>query len=779
MSIFDRPYLTSLFGGMVYPNGVYVVDVIDDIIEHQKIFMDVVSQIRSVNMFTFPVLTYSLLKRDNIAEEEKKEMLKTKNFDIFVDKEFARWCSDHNTTWNDSNFFMSTDVGTLSNCFTGDQFALLKFNLDTVDNRIQCDSFKNLYDNLKTTEVEALYNGEWKKGKFIHAKPSTLYKILTANGKEFISTDNHIYVTDNGEKTAQELFDDMYVNDIKIISSLQNNLSLHEPLTENNLSEEMGYIVGCYLRNGKIDYQDDIGRIVKFNIHNERLEEIHNWIKENYSIEISSDNEFNTIVNNEIPFDKMIDTWTTFYPPNIGKDLVMQCIDESIEFRCGIINGLSTDYHDKNVDPFSLVGIKISSNYKKLHNQICALMTSLGVAFKLTTSDCDDSESDENMSTYTVEIIPETEFDKIESIELYEPTGDDKLVYCVEMNEDPYFVSPNGLIVHNCCRLLSDTRKLTAFINSIGGTALSIGSIKVNTINLVRLALQHPEVNNFSDNSFYVPASFEEKYKYFLNDLRDSVKLCCKSLDVVRHIIQRNVEKGLLPNYCDGGIELDKQYCTVGILGMYEALKYFGLIKFDEFDNAFYTDEALKVASKMFEVINDVKDNFTSEYSFNCESVPGERCAVIFCQKDSKLYPDNVDTFIYSNQWIPLSQKCTISEKLRVSSILDAKCSGGAIAHINLEKNFPNTDSAWEMLNKIALSDVIYFAFNTRIMACSSHHAFIGTKDTPCPTCGELPIDSYQRIVGYLVPTSSYSSDRYKEFTTRRWYDYASELQEF
>ena len=54
---------------------------------------------------------------------------------------------------------------------------------------------------------------------------ATLYKILTANGKEFISTDNHIYVTDNGEKTAQELFDDMYVNDIKIISSLQNNLS--------------------------------------------------------------------------------------------------------------------------------------------------------------------------------------------------------------------------------------------------------------------------------------------------------------------------------------------------------------------------------------------------------------------------------------------------------------------------------------------------------------------------------------------------------------------------
>ena len=51
-------------------------------------------------MFTFPVLTYSLLYRDG----------------KFVDENFARWCSDHNTTWNDSNFFISGDVNTLSNC---------------------------------------------------------------------------------------------------------------------------------------------------------------------------------------------------------------------------------------------------------------------------------------------------------------------------------------------------------------------------------------------------------------------------------------------------------------------------------------------------------------------------------------------------------------------------------------------------------------------------------------------------------------------------------------
>ena len=306
----------------------------------------------------------------------------------------------------------------------------------------------------------------------------------------------------------------------------------------------------------------------------------------------------------------------------------------------------------------------------------------------------------------------------------------------------------------NCCRLLSDTTKLDAFINSIGGTALSIGSIKVNTINLMRIAYE----------------SNKNKEDY-LKILRKRTVLCCKTLDVIRHIISRNIEKGLLPNYCDGGVELAKQYCTVGILGLYEVIEYFGLTCRDEFGNVSYTDEGIEFASRIFEVLNDVKDNFTTEYSFNIESVPAERCAVILCQKDNLLYEKN-NKFIYSNQWIPLSEHCTIQEKLRLSSILDAKCSGGGIAHINLENNFPNTDVAWDMLNYIAKKNVFYFAFNTRINECKNHHGFVGTDI--CPVCGEKVIDTYQRIVGFLEPRRTYSEARKKEFDTRQWYNYAS-----
>ena len=324
-----------------------------------------------------------------------------------------------------------------------------------------------------------------------------------------------------------------------------------------------------------------------------------------------------------------------------------------------------------------------------------------------------------------------------------------------QWNDSNFFVSGDVTTLSNCCRLLSDTSKLKGFINSIGGTALSIGSVKVNTINLVHIFYELGE---------------EVTEKKYLNVLKKRTTLCCKALDRVRYIIQRNIEKGLLPNYCDGGIEMDKQYCTVGILGLYETMEKFGHIETDELGNKFYTDKGMEFAGKIFDVLNETKDGFTDEYSFNIESVPAEQAAVKLCAKDNILF-DVHDNFIYSNQWIPLTEKCTINEKIRTSAILDNKCSGGAIAHINIDNNFPNTDMAWNMLNYIASQGVIYFCYNTRINVCKNHHGFVGTDI--CPECGEPAIDTYQRVVGFLTPSRSYSNPRFKEFSAREWYDTA------
>lgn len=324
----------------------------------------------------------------------------------------------------------------------------------------------------------------------------------------------------------------------------------------------------------------------------------------------------------------------------------------------------------------------------------------------------------------------------------------------IKWSDSNFFVSDNIGILSNCCRLLSDTSKLNAFINSIGGTALSVGSCRVSTVNLVRIAYES-KMNR----------------KKYLDILRERVLLDCKALTSMRHILKRNIEKGLLPNYRDGAVELDKQFCTIGGIGMYEVMDLFGFIEEDELGNKSYSDEAVEFATEILDVINDVKDNFECDFTFNLEMIPAENCAGVICAADNLLYEQD-KYFIYSNQWIPLMEKCTIQEKCRLGSLFDKKCGGGCIAHIDIEGRFPSEETAWDMLNYVAQQGVIYFAFTTKILVCEDKHAFIGTSE--CPVCGKPVADTYARVVGFYTPVSSYQKIRKNEFSHRKWYNVLS-----
>lgn len=319
----------------------------------------------------------------------------------------------------------------------------------------------------------------------------------------------------------------------------------------------------------------------------------------------------------------------------------------------------------------------------------------------------------------------------------------------IEWSDSNFFCSDNVGVLSNCCRLLSDTTKLDAFINSIGGTALSVGSCRVSTINLVRIAYE----------------SGFDKRKY-LKILKQKTLLNCKALSSMRHILKRNIEKGLLPNYQDGAVELDKQFCTIGGIGMYEVMDLFGLIETDEIGCKSYSDEAVEFATQILDTMNEVKDSFVCDFTFNIEMIPAENCAGVICQADNLLFEQD-KYFIYSNQWIPLMEKCTIQEKCRLGSLFDEKCGGGCIAHINIENRFANEEEAWDMLNYVAAMGVIYFAFTTKISVCKNKHAFISEK--VCPQCGEPIADTYARVVGFYVPVSSYQKVRKREFDKRRW----------
>lgn len=315
-----------------------------------------------------------------------------------------------------------------------------------------------------------------------------------------------------------------------------------------------------------------------------------------------------------------------------------------------------------------------------------------------------------------------------------------------------FYISDDITSLSNCCRLVSSVKDL-GYFNSLGGTALEVGSIKVNTLNLARIAYESSTIDEY------------------LVNLKEKTIINLKALDVVRHIITRNIEKGLLPNYTHDLIHLKSQYNTLGIIGIYETLQKFGYVEKDSAGYSYYTDEGMDFGKRIFEALHEVINEFgkDKEYSINIEQVPAERAASILMQKDKFFYPDEkYELPLYGNQWIPLGIKTSIAEKIRLSAIFDKACNGGSIAHINIDAPFTDFDVAWKVLNYVADSGVPYFAFCTRISACEENHGFYGDI---CPICGKPKVTTYQRIVGFLTPEKTYSKERKAEFRMRDWFD--------
>ena len=331
----------------------------------------------------------------------------------------------------------------------------------------------------------------------------------------------------------------------------------------------------------------------------------------------------------------------------------------------------------------------------------------------------------------------------------------------MEWSDSNLFIDSSVNSLSNCCRLKSNIENL-GYFNSIGGTALKVGSVKVSTINLARIAL---DTKN------------EDSY---IEELKKRVYLNLMALDCVRHIIKRNVEKGLLPNFEYNLVDFEHLYNTVGFIGIYETMKKFKYIEVDEFGNTFYTEKASAFGEKIFKTIREVADEFIKEnncdYQINTEQIPGESAAAKLMKKDKFFYPKAkiYDLPLYGNQFIPLGIKTTGQERVRIASEFDGYCSGGSILHYNIDAPFDSFEKAWKMVNYIADQGVTYFAFNIRIQACDNNHAFYGTT---CPMCGSPATVEFTRIVGFFTAEPTYSKERKEEYHLREWEDVNAEAE--
>ena len=364
----------------------------------------------------------------------------------------------------------------------------------------------------------------------------------------------------------------------------------------------------------------------------------------------------------------------------------------------------------------------------------------------------------ENMFTFPVSTISllrkEGKYD-LNSLDAYEDPefAEWAIRHNMKWSDSNIFQDTSVSSLSNCCRLKSDIRDL-GYFNSIGGTALKVGSVKVSTINLARIALD------------------TESPDEYLEELAHRTLVNVRALDVVRNIIKRNVEKGLLPNFTYKLVDFEHLYNTIGFIGVYETMKKFGYTREDQFGNIYYTDEAAEFGEKIFKTMRQVADDFIKEegvdYMINTEQIPGESAAAKLMKKDKFFYPDaNIyDLPLYGNQFIPLGITTTLPERVRIQAMFDKFCNGGSILHANIDAPFDSFEKALRMTNYIAQQGVTYFAFNTKIQACEENHAFYGTT---CPVCGKPIATEYTRIVGFYTQVKTWSKERTKEYGMRRW----------
>lgn len=302
----------------------------------------------------------------------------------------------------------------------------------------------------------------------------------------------------------------------------------------------------------------------------------------------------------------------------------------------------------------------------------------------------------------------------------------------------------------SCCRLRSD--KSNEYFNSFGAGSSKIGSLGVVTINLPRLAYR-----------------FKDDINAFHKELKHLVNICSKINHMRRKLVQKRIENGNHPLYEYGFLNLKKQYSTVGINGFNECLNILG--------KDILTDEGVEMGLKIIKDINEENDKCANIFksAHNCEQIPAESVSVKLANKDKLLKYQNTYN-LYSNQFIPLTVKANMLDRIRLQGKFDNLFTGGAICHLNIETTIEDVKQIEDLITYIAKAGVIYHAQNYVLSECTNGHMTV-TKGDICNICGAAIENKFTRVVGFLTNIKNWNKTRREEdFPNRQFYG-SNEIQ--
>lgn len=780
---FDKPYFEGVFGDFVFPDG--TKPVWETLSWLQKRFMKWFNKERTKYTFTFPVETMALL---------------TDGKDDFIDKEYADFTAE---MWAEGHSFfcyLSDSPDSLSSCcFDKDQKVLWKSSTDGVN----LTTLKDLYD-LKwephKKNLKIYHNGSWVPGKPISLPNRKMYKVITENNKEICVTDNHINVTLRGNKTTDELTTDDYL----MFNTMQLNAV---PENDEHLTYEQGFVVGAFLGDGSFGkrFEDGVIYDVNFSQNAEKYErcvEMVNAANEQLGGETTCC--LSSVYNNVYPVRicsrklvAFIQKWTNWKEGTkyFSKELNLDCLLQSIDFRKGILDGwYNTDGGNSN---------RCYTTSKKLVECMEVLATSLGLQTIIDVSDRTDEkivirgeEYNRNYPLYCLRWYVDgnhrtnkeknhtwikrnnSVYFKIKSIEEVEYTDN---VYCIECKneEEPYFTLPCGMITHNC-RLrnslkdnVDDEHNFTTHQYSMGTASVATGSKSVMTMNLPRL-VQNATNKYFNAHNISlekgksipeqgVKYDKTELYEYIRNEVRDLTERVHKYQTAFNETIKDFLNANMLDVYRAGFIDMRKQYLTVGVNGITDAAEFLGI-------KVAPNDEYKDFVNNILETINiaNRKDK-TRECMFNCEFVPGENLSAKNYKWDKKEgYWVSPNRNLYSSYFYnPEDAEISVLDKFKLHGRDYVRwLDGGAALHENLYEHL--TKEQYRNLLKVAAREGCnYFTFNVRNTVCNDCGYISKHTLDECPHCHSKNLDYLTRVIGYLKRISSFAEPRQIEANKR------------
>jgi ribonucleoside-triphosphate reductase len=222
-------------------------------------------------------------------------------------------------------------------------------------------------------------------------------------------------------------------------------------------------------------------------------------------------------------------------------------------------------------------------------------------------------------------------------------------------------------------------------------------------------------------------------------------------------------QKGMLPLFDAGYINMERQYLTIGVNGLVEAAEFLGIPINDNPEYAEFTGKILGL------IENYNKKYRTKDVMFNCEMIPAENVGVKHAKWDKEdgyyVPRECYNSYFYAVE----DESLNIIDKFRVHGQKYIEhLTGGSALHMNLEEHLSEAQYR-QLLRVAAIEGCNYFTFNIPNTICNDCGHIDKRYLKACPECQSSNIDYLTRIIGYMKRVSSFSDARQKE-AAKRYY---------